>query len=344
MSKMMMVAAAGLAVVSAMAHAQVLAPAWDAPTGDRWMYPFNGTPGTRATATTFATPLLAEFDNRDAQFILMFNTAGDIPSALGLPSYRIVSARVTATIATGDQFRYDPTFDAVDTYRATTDPLYTPDGDTGRPIELYPLGYRDGFSLASFAETSPFNVVGNPFVDASEIRVAYAAAYSAQGVATDISNNVRDGVEVSPLAIGQADVTPGVLVPIDTVFTFDVNVCTPEAQRYFAEAFNAGKLNLVISSLHDASFDPDGGPGDPLYPVFYTRENPIGQFFGFSPTLELVVRVGSAGDYNGDGNRDFFDVIGFLGDFSAARPEADLVRDCTHDFFDVLTFLSEFSQ
>jgi hypothetical protein len=60
--------------------------------------------------------------------------------------------------------------------------------------------------------------------------------------------------------------------------------------------------------------------------------------------LTLTVRVGSAGDYNNDGVRDFFDAQAFLADFAASNPRADLIRDCTFDFFDVQRFLNEFSQ
>lgn len=49
------------------------------------------------------------------------------------------------------------------------------------------------------------------------------------------------------------------------------------------------------------------------------------------------------GDWNGDTNVDFFDVLGFLGAFSASDPCADLVMDGNFDFFDILTFLSAFS-
>ncbi|MBX3322041.1 MAG: hypothetical protein KF757_03520 [Phycisphaeraceae bacterium] len=335
---------AAFVALAPFAGAQVIETAWNQPDGDRWMYPFNGTPGSRISAPTFATPNLPEFDNRDGQFILLFTTTGRVPTGLPLSSYRVISARVTATVANDRQFFYDPTFDAVNTYRDENDPLYTSDNDIGRPIEIYPVGYRDGFSLANFTETSPYNVVGNPFIDASDIRVAFAAAVDANGNAIDISNNVRDGFEVSSLAIGLADLPAGALVPADTTFTFDLTLCNPQTQRYFAEALTAGKLNLVISSLHGATFDPDIGPGDPLYPDFYTRDNPIAAFFGLAPTLELVIRVGSAGDYNADGIRDFFDVQAFLADLSNQNPRADLVPDCSFDFFDVQRFLSEFSQ
>lgn len=48
-------------------------------------------------------------------------------------------------------------------------------------------------------------------------------------------------------------------------------------------------------------------------------------------------------DWNGDTQVDFFDVLGFLGDFSSGAPCADLVADNAFDFFDILSFLGAFS-
>lgn len=49
------------------------------------------------------------------------------------------------------------------------------------------------------------------------------------------------------------------------------------------------------------------------------------------------------GDFNGDGEVDFFDVQAFLTAFSALDPKADLVPDGEFNFFDVQIFLSAFS-
>ncbi|KAA0215357.1 MAG: hypothetical protein DYG94_04270 [Leptolyngbya sp. PLA3] len=48
-------------------------------------------------------------------------------------------------------------------------------------------------------------------------------------------------------------------------------------------------------------------------------------------------------DWNGDDALDFFDVAGFLADFSAQDPDADLTGEGAFDFFDVAAFLSLFS-
>ncbi len=346
MSKLLIsaIATATIGGFASSSLAQLIDHSWTTPDGDRWMYAFNGTPGTRFTANTFGKPLVEQFDDRDSQFILMFDTAGIIPQGMGLDAYRIVSATVTVTVFNADEFFYDGTNDPIASYRPIDDPLYESDVDVGRPIEIFPVGYRDGFDLSSWQENSPFNVVGDPLIDAKRIRTAFAASIDATGIAADVSLAVRDQIADEAMAIGTAPLTAGQSVPADTTFTFDLDLCDPGVRRYFAEAFDHGRLNLVITSIHGASYDPDIGPGDPSYPIFYTSENPLAIAFGYTPTLDLVVRVGGAGDYNSDGTRNFFDAQAFLNDFSAQAPEADVNTDCTIDFFDVLQFLNEFSQ
>lgn len=56
-----------------------------------------------------------------------------------------------------------------------------------------------------------------------------------------------------------------------------------------------------------------------------------------------LVPVQCAADWNGDGALDFFDVAGFLADFSAHSPGADLTGEGAFDFFDVAAFLALFS-
>ncbi|MCA9298621.1 MAG: PQQ-dependent sugar dehydrogenase, partial [Phycisphaerales bacterium] len=48
-------------------------------------------------------------------------------------------------------------------------------------------------------------------------------------------------------------------------------------------------------------------------------------------------------DWNNDGLIDIFDILGFVGDFSAGAPETDVNGDGFIDIFDVLTFLDWFS-
>ncbi len=338
-----LVGAVGGLLAASSALGQVIDAEWTNASQDRWMYPFNGTPGTRFLASTFGTGGIPGFDDRDAQFIVLFNTSPAIPAGQGIGSYRVISATVTLSVYNDGEFFYDPTFDPMDSYRTSDDPEHVVDIDVGRPVEIFPVGYRDGFSLQNWVETSPFNVQGDPFTNSERLRTAYSAVYSPTGAVTDVSLAVRDDLDIESLAEGQANLAPGTAVPSDTTFTFEMDVCDAGVQRYFNEGLNYGRLNFAAVSMHGSTWDPEIGPGDPSYPIFYTSENPLAQILGLTPTFEITVRVGSAGDYNDDGGRDFFDVQLFLNDFSNERAPADLNSDCQFDFFDVQRFLNEFS-
>src|SRR5690606_14923507 len=111
----------------------------------------------------------------------------------------------------------------------------------------------------------------------------------------DISNNLKQEFDATPLAIGQTDaVLPGAFVPADTTFTFEVDLCDPAVRAYLANSLSLGELRFAFTSLHAANGGKGGGTGDINYPFWYTRENPIATIFGYTPTLDVRVRVGSA--------------------------------------------------
>ena len=333
-----------LAAIGSVSHAQLVQFETDA-TLDRWMYPFNLTPGSRLSASTFGAPRLEGFDDYDAQFIVGFRTDADIPTGLSPDRYRIVSLRVHASVSNDAQFRYDPTYDAHDTYQTQDGdfPGLVPDADPGRPVKLWGLGYREGFSLGTWTETSPFGF--NPTVPPAQgARTAFMAVFDADGTPSDASNHLKDQVDLTPMSVGQTDAAaPGDLVPVDSTFTFEVDPCDPGVRAYLTESLSAGELRFAIASLHPASGGPDGGSGDITYPIWYTRENPVAQILGLVPRLEIEVRAGNAGDYNGDGVRNFFDISEYLNDFNAGDLRADMNGDCVLNFFDISIFLSEFN-
>lgn len=312
---------------------------------DRWMYPFSGSPGTRFTATTFGAPRLLGFDDHDAQFIVGFDTSAAVPTGLNLSDYRVTSLKVTATIANNNQFRYDPSSDPQASYESQEGgyPGLIPDVDEGRPIEIWGLGYRDGFDATTWTETTTFGL--NPVVPpAQEARTAFMAVFDSSGVPTDATNHLTEEIDRTPMAVGQTDtVAPGDLVPVDTVFSFEIDLCDPGTRAYLAQCLSLGELRFSISSLHFADGGPGGGTSDPLYPEFYTRENPIAQILNLEPTIEFTAFAGPIGDYNADGLRNFFDISDFITDFNAGEPLADITGDCQFNFFDISAFITAFN-
>ena len=301
-------------VAAAPAGAQVLhSPLIDPVHFDRWMYPFNGTPGIRNLAPTFgAVENAPDFDNRDGQLIVWVNTVtAGIPAGQGVSNYLPVSVRVTATHAQG-AFLYDPTPDAWQTYLPPTDPFFVADSDAGRPIELFGVGARNGYTLVA-AASGP---AGPPGFEENEqhcqgcgamgqaVRNIFAYDPGASDPQGDVSNNVRrlapltgGGFDPFVWAIGTSTsgLLPGAAVPEGTLgespgetFSFDVDVSDPDVNAYVRQGLNAGVLGFAITSLHDAEQQQGGNN-----PNFYTTES-----FdpgALPPSMEIVAYVPEPG-------------------------------------------------
>lgn len=240
------------------------------PSNDRWMYPFNGTPGTRPSTSLFGAND-PQFDDRDGQMIVRFDTGSQIAAGQGAGNYQITSARLTLQV-TGGTFQYDPTYDDVSTYFCPT----CVDGDAGRPIELYGVGYRNGFDTLSFLETSAY-AFGSPLVPGT--RNAYASD-NAGGVSRDVSNNVDGGFNPTPFAVGTiVGLSPGDVVPAGASVIFDLAL-TPDVLAYLQGRLDLGALDLALTSI-----SPAAQGGAPTYPQLSTKEGV------FAPRLELDVTV-----------------------------------------------------
>ena len=240
------------------------------PTLDRWMYPFNFEPATRPVAPTFAS-FDPRFDTRDAQFLLGWDTAALVATNRGPRNYLLQRVRLTLTVTADKVFVYDPTLDPHVTY-LTNQPAYVPDADAGRPVELYGVAFRNGFTAATFTENSSYGPLGP--ISGSTISVgtrnAYPVMFDADGASVDVSNNVGQHnaawtnapFEVRPWAIGQTtNAVPGEPVPEDSAFTFDVDLADPSVADYVRQAFDEGRLRLLVNSLSPAVQVTPGGTG-----------------------------------------------------------------------------------
>lgn len=308
--------------VAAAAHGEQYTAVFPAPTLDRWNYPFNPTPGTRITASTFGNEAgSALFDNRDGQFIVGFDTAPAIPAGLGAGTYAVVSCVVELTCANDLIVEYDATVDPYTAFLPPADPEYADDPDPGQPIELYGVGFRNGFSLANWAETSPF---GSGSALNPSVRNAFALGANASGAMVDVSNSVRERWTPQPFAVGTiAGLKPGSLVPIDSRLRFELDVARPDVQAYLRSAVDAGRLRLTASSL--TKVVQQGGN----FPTFYCRENPLVVALGTgAATLSLVVTTQSCvpADLNCDGGVNAQDLATLLSQWGASG-SADLNGD-----------------
>lgn len=260
------------------------------PAGDRWMYWFGDFDGARTSASVYgaygAFDYLADgydFDDRHAQMLLEFDTTSIVPPGKGAANYQVSSIEVRLLVNEGDQFRYDPSHDILATYTGAQ-----PDSDPGRPIELFGVGYRSGFSGGTFREDSPY--VSSAYLEQNGVTVVKARrnAYAMDfvgGAARDVSNNVEDRFEVSPWAIGQipgiadeaGELLPqplqdGSLVPYEAVMTFTIDLTNPLVRAYVQEGLDAGRLQFMVTSLTEYAYTGDQG-GSGGFPSFYTKEN-----------------------------------------------------------------------
>ena len=290
------------------------------PVIERWMYANNGAPCDRTAGSVFGTfGDDAGVDTRHAQHLLGWDTAAMIPTNRSPARYLITRCRLTLTINRGNLFLYDPTQDGFQTYFETNHSSYLPDADTGRPVELFGAGFRNGYNAVSFDQCAPFGT------NAPAQRNAYAAGFSTNGILIDVSNNVGKTnkafarFEVAPFAIGQTtNVSPGQFVPAGAKITFDLNLDDPFVLAYVQAGLNAGRLRFMVSSIHVSS----GQTGAPSYPDFATRFNEA----LLNPTrLELEGVSVSAGDVDADGLPDDWELfsLGTLTHNGAADPDAD---------------------
>jgi len=258
---------------------------------DRWMYPFNATPGTRPSASVFgAFGVDSGVDTRDGQFLIGWTTTNAVPAGLGAENYLVRRARVTLTINRDRAWTYDGTFDPFTTHLSTNDSRYLADSDPGRPVELFGAGFRNGYSAAAFLEGGPFNTGEGVLTN----RNAFAAGFGAAGGLIDVSNNVgkrdEDAFEVQPFAVGTTtSVPPGESVPAGTALIFDLELSNPLVLGYLQGALDEGLLRLTATSLTAATFQS----GAPNFPQFFTRDNALAGPNDV-PRLELEVAVAPA--------------------------------------------------
>ena len=306
---------------------------------DRWMYPFNATPGTRPVISTFgSTPGAPEFDSRDGQFVMAFATGAQVPSGLGATSYTVTAARVTIEYANDLVVAYDPTQDSWRAFVAASDPEFVADSDTGQPIELFGCGFRSGFNATNFLENSSYSVPPNPM--APGVRTAFAASFDSSGALVDVSNSPRQRFDPLSFGIGKIDsLAAGSLVPINTPMHFDLDVSHASIQQYLREALDRGRMFFVATSL--TFVEQQGGS----FPAFYAKEHSLVPFGLAHPAkLELTVVTGTcaSADINCDGLVNGFDLSAVLSNWGAPG-SCDINGDGITDGFDLSAVLSGWS-
>lgn len=287
---------------------------FDIPSDDRWHYPFNFTPGSRATAGVFGSfgnPDFPEFNDRDGVMIVGWNTAAQIESGLDPTTYDVCTVSVRVTNVPGAQWPIDLTLDNVSTFRGQVDT------DPGRPIELFGVGFGPQYTYNNWEETEIYeggrcNFEGT--VCSNDARDPFPFVFRD---GSDQKLHVEDSVKGTqnedlipplcpaatcpftpiPWAIGVPDgyVPNQQNLPFDVHFEIDLGLSNGRVHGYFQEQLSGGRLFVYITTLLLAEFQA----GQTSYPTFYTKE-------AFGPGVkpaQLVVRLRSdpPGDFDGDG-------------------------------------------
>lgn len=273
-----------MSCITAPAFADVIDIQLNQPALDRWMYPFNSTPGTRSVLTTFGSDRdnPTQFDARDGQILLAFDTGASVP--IGSGAYEILEAEVSISFANDMVVQYDPTSDPWQMFLPAGDARRVNDPDAGQPIELAGVGFRGGFTAATFQENSSYAVSGASYLSPG-VRNAFAACYDSTNNFVDMSNHPRVGFQPNVFAVGQvAGLAAGQLISQDSVMTFQVNVADANIQNYLRQGIEAGRTFFSLSSLTFVAQQSGN------YPAFYSKENAYVQF-GLADAAHLRMKV-----------------------------------------------------
>ena len=292
---------------------------------DRWMYPFNITPGSRASGSVFGALDSPDFDDRDAQMIFGFDL-----SEILIPKGQQVSRLVfRLRTAADDTFYYDPTADPLDSY--FVDGI---DSDTGRPLELFGVATRGAFVGLT---TNPFSpdltlfTEGDSFAEVPDSTYASRSVYAADfhgTEAVDVSNNVRERFEVDAWAVGHTDLTPGQSVPKNVDLEFVLDLSDSDIRSYVNRGLQSRELYFSVTGLHSASRD-----GPATFPSFYLDANGL----SLGQTAQLDVEFSDASrfpcDFDTDGRCTVADINRMFeqGDLTDGVPAAEPRLDLTGD-------------
>ena len=306
---------------------------------DRWFYPFNATPGDRILASTFGQDIYTVFDDRDGQFLLTFDlTELGIATPIDPNQITFEALRLEVNYEGTNPVVYDNTIDDPSTFGSAG----APDVDAGRPLELWAVGWRDGWTAGTFPEDGPYSADGSSF--GRSVRNAYPQTTDASGVLQDASNQPSEGFAADPLAIGLSQGTvPGDLIPADSTIAFEMNTISEADNALLSAGCAEGTLALMLTSMTEVV---EGGEGAD-YPSYYCREHPNVTFdLAFAARLSGTITIFNGpppsceGDIDSDGQVGLSDVLIILSEWGCSDCISDVDGNGTTGFDDVISVLA----
>jgi len=340
--------------VLAGAHSPVLAQQFDfsTPSDDRWHYPFNFTPGSRAIMSSFGA-VFDQFNDRDGIVLVAWETGDLIPPGMGAENYNIDSIDITLTNQANDfsipGWQVDLTVDEWFTHDVNLDGVINADGipageagdtdgesddlDPGRTIDLFGVAFDAGapFSEATWIESS-FYLGGNGNGDVP--RNPYPFQYDEDGNRLHVEDCIKglhnDALGVfsftpQPWAIGiPQGYTPGAQVtPFDVTFSVDLTLSGGDVKRYFQEQLNNGRIIVAITSLAEVAVQGSAT----AVPAFYSKEGMALDPGAAPASLSIVLNdCAKDGDLDDNGAADLGD-IGLFAAVAVGNDNDPLLQD-----------------
>lgn len=218
---------------------------------DRWIYPFNFTPGFRGSAGLFSTPVPG-FNFRDGTMGLRFDTAEVAPAGLAPSLYDIKSVSVRAWHSSGTFFW---------------------DTRTTNTIEIFGMGVEDSntsFTVETWNEFSPYIGMGGapfPFVPRDPHPLNIDAA-STQSNVSELSFTTAWGYGSPTYGVAPGQYTPGVEASEPFPVDIPLNIGNARVLEYVRTSLTRGYMNFVLTS--NVVPPPSSPPGP--FPNLLTKE------------------------------------------------------------------------
>lgn len=245
----------------------------ESPSKDRWNYPFNISPGRRTAASIFRAPEENGF-SRHGMFVIGFDTSEIVPPGLSPESYQLESIEFRANLTGNFQVDYDPTPDSVFNFLPEDHEQYQPDTDSGHPLELMGVGFRNGWDELSWQADTEYATGENAE------RNVFPAVLIEPGEITDASLAVdfENPKELQSLASGVvAELEPGELLPEGGLVTFTLDLNQDWVRAYVQRGLSIGYLYFSVTGLQS------GGQDARTFPEFHTSES----LLGTPPSLKM---------------------------------------------------------
>lgn len=262
--------AAALAVAIGMTTLAKADVTINTPLYDRYQYPFAADGGTRETANNFST-LVTNFDNRDATFLVRWDTAAAGITAGEAPaSYTVTGVTITLWHVNDVAYQWD---------------TRTP---TSNKLQVYGMGVNSpNFTKATWTENTAYEgqaaAPGGPERNPHPLNIDDSAP--TQNVSNDLAAT-EWGLGEPTYGAAAGEYTPGATAPAAPFpVTYTLNTANTRVLEYIQQSLADGYIDFAFST--DIVLAGPGGTPPLTYPRFYTKEE-TDATGDYAPTITIL--------------------------------------------------------